>query len=235
MSEDVPTFPAPLRVVVVGGGFGGFFATRELCRLVKPAEARITVVSDTDTMLYQPLLPDVAVGALEPRSVAVPLRTTLPRAPDISSGTEQRLCPRPRSTRCGKRKGQHATSPHESTASRSARTSTTTSGWRRPRRRGRSRQATGHPATRLAGEARGAGLPPVRAAQPPAAPQRAQRLGDSRKAAQRRVVRAAGPPSSPRSPQRTSRAALLATHAEPARANTPACSAGRRKPHPGHG
>jgi NADH dehydrogenase len=80
MSEDVPTFPAPLRVVVVGGGFGGFFATRELRRLVKPAEARITVVSDTDTMLYQPLLPDVAVGALEPRSVAVPLRTTLPRA-----------------------------------------------------------------------------------------------------------------------------------------------------------
>ena len=80
MSEHTPAFPATPHVVVVGGGFGGFFATRQLGRLLKPAEARITLVSDTDAMLYQPLLPDVAVGALEPRSVAVPLRTTLRRA-----------------------------------------------------------------------------------------------------------------------------------------------------------
>jgi NADH dehydrogenase len=80
MSEHIPTFPATLRVVVVGGGFGGFFATRELCRPPKPAEAHVTLVSDTDAMLYQPPLPEVAVGALYPRSVAVPLRTTLRRA-----------------------------------------------------------------------------------------------------------------------------------------------------------
>jgi NADH dehydrogenase len=80
MSEHIPAFPATLRVVVVRGGFGGFFATRQLCRLLKPAEAQITLVSDTDAMLYQPLLPDVAVGALDPRSVAVPLRTTMRRA-----------------------------------------------------------------------------------------------------------------------------------------------------------
>jgi NADH dehydrogenase len=72
--------PGSWRVVVVGGGFGGFFATRELPRLLKPSEAQVTLVSDTDAMLYQPLLPDVAVGALDPRRVAVPLRTALRQA-----------------------------------------------------------------------------------------------------------------------------------------------------------
>ena len=80
MSGHIPAFPATPHVVVVGGGFGGFFAARQLGRLLKPAEARITLISDTDAMLYQPLLPDVAVGALDPRRVAVPLRTTLRRA-----------------------------------------------------------------------------------------------------------------------------------------------------------
>jgi hypothetical protein len=49
--------------------------------------------------------------------------------PDLTSGSEQRLCPPPRSTRCGKRKPQRATSPPEYTARRSVPTSTTTSGW----------------------------------------------------------------------------------------------------------
>jgi hypothetical protein len=65
MIKHTLELPATRRVVVVGGGFGGFFATRELCRL-KPGEAVVTLVSDTDAMLYQPLLPDVAVGALDP-------------------------------------------------------------------------------------------------------------------------------------------------------------------------
>ena len=68
------------RVVVVGGGFGGYFATRTLGRALRQTDAQITLISDTDGMLYQPLLPDVAVGALDPRSAAVPLNKTLPRA-----------------------------------------------------------------------------------------------------------------------------------------------------------
>jgi NADH dehydrogenase len=72
------TQAAPIRakVVVVGSGFGGFFAARKLQR----ADFDLTVVSATDGMLYQPLLPDVAVGALDPRSAAVPLASTLKRA-----------------------------------------------------------------------------------------------------------------------------------------------------------
>ncbi len=63
-------------VVVVGSGFGGFFAARKLQR----ADVDLTVLAATDGMLYQPLLPDVAVGALEPRSAIVPLASTLKRA-----------------------------------------------------------------------------------------------------------------------------------------------------------
>lgn len=80
MTSSVPVYQTRLRVVVVGGGFGGYFATRELRRRLTAAEASVTLVSDTDAMLYQPLLPDVAVGVLDPRSIAVPLRTTLRQA-----------------------------------------------------------------------------------------------------------------------------------------------------------
>jgi NADH dehydrogenase len=64
------------KVVVIGSGFGGFFAARKLQR----PNIDLTVLSATDGMLYQPLLPDVAVGALDPRSAVVPLASTLTRA-----------------------------------------------------------------------------------------------------------------------------------------------------------
>ncbi|RKT78248.1 NADH dehydrogenase [Terracoccus luteus] len=65
------------RVVVVGGGFGGYFAARRLGRKAREHDAVVELVSEGDAMLYQPLLPDVAVGNVEPRTVAVPLTTTL--------------------------------------------------------------------------------------------------------------------------------------------------------------
>jgi NADH dehydrogenase len=68
------------RVVVVGAGFGGYYAARTLCRKLDESEASITLVSDSDGMLYQPLLPDVAVGAIDPRAANVPLNSTLRRA-----------------------------------------------------------------------------------------------------------------------------------------------------------
>ncbi|WP_111767094.1 NAD(P)/FAD-dependent oxidoreductase [Nakamurella deserti] len=61
------------RVVVVGSGFGGYGAARALRR---PA-LDVTLLSATDGMLYAPLLPDVAVGAVDPRSAVVPLTGTL--------------------------------------------------------------------------------------------------------------------------------------------------------------
>lgn len=70
-------FREPCRVVVVGAGFAGYFAARRLARELGPQEAQITVVSDEDSLLYQPLLPEVVVGTLDPRAVVVPLAASL--------------------------------------------------------------------------------------------------------------------------------------------------------------
>lgn len=64
-------------VVIVGGGFGGLYAARRLERRLPRHSAHITLVSDQNFMLYTPLLPGAASGALEPRHVVVALREEL--------------------------------------------------------------------------------------------------------------------------------------------------------------
>ena len=66
------------RVVIVGSGFAGYFAARRLQRRLRNTRVHLTILSATDGFLYSPLLPDVAVGAVDPRSVVVPLSGTLP-------------------------------------------------------------------------------------------------------------------------------------------------------------
>ena len=63
-------------VVVVGSGFGGWHAAHQLQSRL-PTGARLTLVSPTDYLLYSPLLPAVATGVLSPRSLAVPLGSSL--------------------------------------------------------------------------------------------------------------------------------------------------------------
>ena len=65
------------RIVIVGGGFAGFHAARELSQIARGA-ADIVLINSTDYFLYLPLLPEVAAGILEPRRVAVSLLRTLP-------------------------------------------------------------------------------------------------------------------------------------------------------------
>jgi NADH dehydrogenase len=64
-------------VVIAGGGFGGLYAARRLERVLPRHSARITVLSETNFLLYTPLLPGAAAGTLEPRHVVVPLREEL--------------------------------------------------------------------------------------------------------------------------------------------------------------
>jgi len=66
-----------LNVVIAGGGFGGLHAARRLERRLPRHSARITLVTEQNFMLYTPLLPGAASGALEPRHVVVPLREEL--------------------------------------------------------------------------------------------------------------------------------------------------------------
>ncbi|MDQ3587191.1 MAG: NAD(P)/FAD-dependent oxidoreductase [Actinomycetota bacterium] len=64
-------------VVIAGGGFGGLYAARRLERELARHSARITMVTETNYLLYTPLLPGAASGSLEPRHVVVPVREEL--------------------------------------------------------------------------------------------------------------------------------------------------------------
>jgi NADH:ubiquinone reductase (H+-translocating) len=64
----------PHRVVVVGGGFAGLYAARSLGTDPK---VRLTLVDRRNFHLFQPLLYQVATGALSPGDIAQPLRSIL--------------------------------------------------------------------------------------------------------------------------------------------------------------
>jgi NADH:ubiquinone reductase (H+-translocating) len=63
------------RVVIVGGGFGGLYAARSL----KHAAVDVTLIDRRNFHLFQPLLYQVATGALSPGEIASPIRYVLNR------------------------------------------------------------------------------------------------------------------------------------------------------------
>ncbi|HEY2737532.1 MAG TPA: NAD(P)/FAD-dependent oxidoreductase, partial [Thermoanaerobaculia bacterium] len=65
----------PVRVVIVGGGFGGLYAAKALAG--KPVE--VTLVDRKNHHTFQPLLYQVATGVLSPGEIASPLRRILHR------------------------------------------------------------------------------------------------------------------------------------------------------------
>jgi NADH dehydrogenase len=62
--------PARPRVVVVGGGFGGLYCVQAL----RKAPVDVTLIDRRNFHLFQPLLYQVATGALSPANIAAPLR-----------------------------------------------------------------------------------------------------------------------------------------------------------------
>ncbi len=58
------------RVVILGGGFGGLYATKAL----KKAPVQVTLFDRRNFHLFQPLLYQVATGSLSPAEIASPLR-----------------------------------------------------------------------------------------------------------------------------------------------------------------
>ncbi|HEX4277882.1 MAG TPA: NAD(P)/FAD-dependent oxidoreductase, partial [Bryobacteraceae bacterium] len=67
------------RVVIVGGGFGGLYAARSL----RNADVDITLIDRRNFHLFQPLLYQVATGALSPGEIASPLRYVLNRQKNV--------------------------------------------------------------------------------------------------------------------------------------------------------
>jgi NADH:quinone reductase (non-electrogenic) len=62
------------QTLILGGGFGGAYVARLL------GKRGATIVSPDSAMLYTPLLPEVAAGALSPRHAVVPLRMMCPHS-----------------------------------------------------------------------------------------------------------------------------------------------------------
>src|SRR5688500_14040348 len=63
-------------ILVVGAGFAGLYAAMGL-RGVVPDGHRVTVVNPESFFQYQPFLPEVASGTIDPRAAVVPLRRVL--------------------------------------------------------------------------------------------------------------------------------------------------------------
>ena len=67
------------RVIVVGGGFGGLFATRALAK----APVRVTLIDKRNYHLFRPMLYQVATGLLSADEIAGPLRSILRRQRNV--------------------------------------------------------------------------------------------------------------------------------------------------------
>jgi len=68
------------RIVVLGGGFAGVAAVQRLERLARRRRRwDVTLVSAGNFLLFTPMLPEVAAGALQAQHISAPLRAACPR------------------------------------------------------------------------------------------------------------------------------------------------------------
>ncbi|GLV56008.1 hypothetical protein KDH_28520 [Dictyobacter sp. S3.2.2.5] len=68
------------RIVIVGGGFAGMSTVERLERLfASDPTVSLTLISDSNSLLFTPMLAEVAGGSLEPMHICTPLRTSLRR------------------------------------------------------------------------------------------------------------------------------------------------------------
>ena len=67
------------KILIVGGGYAGFYTAWKLERKLRKGEAEVTIVDPRPYMTYQPFLPEVLAGSVEARHAGVSLRRHLRR------------------------------------------------------------------------------------------------------------------------------------------------------------
>jgi NADH:ubiquinone reductase (H+-translocating) len=79
--EPPPALPRSVtRIVILGGGFAGVTTAENLEKLFgADPSVSLTLVSDTNALLFTPMLAEVAGSSLEPTHISTPLRTSLRR------------------------------------------------------------------------------------------------------------------------------------------------------------
>ena len=75
-----PDQPQPKHIVILGGGFAGMTTAKSLEEVFGPDRSvAFTLVSETNALLFTPMLAEVAGSSLEPSHISTPLRTSLRR------------------------------------------------------------------------------------------------------------------------------------------------------------
>jgi NADH dehydrogenase len=73
------------KILIVGGGYAGFYTAKKLEKWLGRREAHVTIVDPLPYMTYQPFLPEVAAGSLDPRHALVNHRRHLKRTEVITA------------------------------------------------------------------------------------------------------------------------------------------------------
>ncbi|MEV7991256.1 FAD-dependent oxidoreductase [Streptomyces sp. NPDC086077] len=76
-------------ILIVGGGYSGFYTAWGLEKRLRKGEARVTIVDPRPYMTYQPFLPEVTAGSVEARHAAVSLRRHLSSTRIIAGSVTQ--------------------------------------------------------------------------------------------------------------------------------------------------
>lgn len=79
MTNTVP------KILIVGGGYAGFYTAWKLEKHLRKDEAEVTIVDPLPYMTYQPFLPEVAAGSIEARHAVVALRRHLKRTTVVAA------------------------------------------------------------------------------------------------------------------------------------------------------
>lgn len=72
------------KILIVGGGYAGFYTAWKLEKLLRASEAEVTIVDPLPYMAYLPFLPEVASGSIEARHAVVARRRHLKRTRNIA-------------------------------------------------------------------------------------------------------------------------------------------------------
>ncbi|NBS86214.1 MAG: NAD(P)/FAD-dependent oxidoreductase, partial [Micrococcales bacterium] len=78
------------KILIIGGGYAGFYTAFKLEKYLTNGEAEITLVDPLPYMTYQPFLPEVVAGSIEARHVAVSHRRHLKKT-NIVNGKMTKL------------------------------------------------------------------------------------------------------------------------------------------------
>ncbi len=73
------------KILIVGGGYAGFYTALKLEKWLARGEAEVTIVDPLPYMTYQPFLPEVAAGSIEPRHAVVSHRRHLKKTRIITA------------------------------------------------------------------------------------------------------------------------------------------------------